>query len=139
LVLTWLAQRMDTAKQYSKKNLEDLKSLVLKIDNKENPFLYYLPSLLQTKPFSRFNPENALLFTTAALKYNSHPVVSDALRILNNIIQVDDGSLKQPSPHHFFNNQHFFWNELGGHTSAVDVISHVFNRTIFFLSIAKNY
>ncbi len=113
-----------------------IESLVEKVDNQTNPFLFYLPHLLRRNEFSRFDAGKALEFTTAALKYDSHPVIRDALRILNNIV-AEDGTLKTPGPHHFFGNQHFFWNELGTYTKTFDVISHVFNRTIFFLSITQ--
>lgn len=115
-----------------------IKSLVERLDNHTHPFLFHLPSLLERKEFSRFDPTKALEFTRSALKYDSHPVIKDALRILDNIISVEDGTLKTPGPNHFFNNQYFFWNELGTYTSAFDVISHVFNRTIFFLSVTQN-
>ena len=102
-----------------------------------DPFLYYLPHLLATHDFSNMNIPKVLDFTRIAVREDKPTIVSDALQILNKLVHHEDGSLKRPAPDIFYNNRNFSWNELGGHTKAVDVISHIFNKTLFVISMGQ--
>jgi hypothetical protein len=127
---------MDTA-QTKQALIGQLRDLIAMIDMQHDPFLYYLPALLQTSELSDIDVGHAVTFTKLALKYDSAPMVKDALLILNRIVNPDDGRLLAPSPSCFSGNRSFFWNELGDHTNARDVIFHIFNKTIFFTSVGR--
>lgn len=101
-----------------------------------DPFLYYLPKLL-THEFSNLNIVKVLDFTRIAVREDRPPIVADALQILNKLIHHEDGSLKRPAPDIFYDNRNFNWNELGGHTQPIDVVSHIFNKTLFVTSVGK--
>jgi hypothetical protein len=115
-----------------------LYDLLTHIDVKSDPFLYYLPQLVTDPKQPEINPENAVSFTELALSHDKLPIVADALKILNSLINSTDGSLITPSRNLFYDNRSFFWDELGGHTSAIEVISHIFNNVIFQTSLGKN-
>jgi hypothetical protein len=64
--------------------------------------------------------------------------MKDALLILNRIVRPEDGSFIEPSKEVFYENQHFVWAELGGHTRPTDIISHIFNKIMFYINVGKN-
>lgn len=111
-----------------------LKDLLSRVDPYTNPFLYYLPQLINNPHLNMINPDHAVKFTELALKHETSPIITDALKILNKIINPEDGSLYTPSPTMFYDNRNFFWHEMGNNKQASDVISHILNRTIFFIS-----
>ena len=116
-----------------KKNiaLGKLTDLVSRLSPKTQTFLYYLPQLLNTPEFSNINPENAVKFTELALKDEQSPIIKDALKVLNRVVNIEDGSLKMFSKDMFYENNSFFWRELGEHTKTPEVIAHIFNKIIF--------
>jgi hypothetical protein len=114
-----------------------LRDMLTGVDALENPFLYHLPQLLLTQDFKLVNPSDAVTFTEMATKYEKMPLILDALKILNRLVDPVDGSLLVPSRDMFYENRSFFWKELGNRTGAADVIMHVFNKTIFFSSLGK--
>lgn len=114
--------------------IEQLKKLVARTDYRTQPFLYYLPKLLESKALAGINPQQAVLFVEIAFKHETMPYVTDAMQILNKLVS-SDGTLNQPAQDMFYDNRNFFWTELGTHKTARDVILHVFNKTIFRLSV----
>ena len=106
-------------------------------DTNSDPFLKFLPDMLENPGLVNIDPNHALKFTELALKYNKTLLIQDALKILNKIVDPEDGSLKIPGSDMFYDNRNFFWKELGDHTNAVDVILHIFNKTIFLISLGK--
>jgi hypothetical protein len=124
------------------KNREDmlgkLKDMLIRVDPEINPFLFYLPNLLDQKQFSGIDPAQAVTFTEMTLRYDKNPLVKDAIMILNRLVNPLDGSLIAPSREIFYENRSFFWDELGNHTRASDIISHIFNKVIFFSNIGKS-
>jgi hypothetical protein len=103
----------------------------------DNPFLRFLPQLLVTPEFSNLNLEKVKNFTRLAIAEDKQSVVADALKILNQLIRPDDGSLKKSAPDIFYGNYHFNWKELGNNTTAPDVIRHVLNKTLFVISLGQ--
>lgn len=114
---------------------ERLKALLVRVDYHTQPFLYYLPQLLTKQELSQINPDHAITFVQLAMRNEKSPLIQDALRILNKIIDPENGNLIHPGRDIFYENQSFFWNELGNHTKATDIISHIFNKTIFHESM----
>lgn len=115
-----------------------LNDIKMNVDYHTQPFLYYLPELLTKTPLSQIDPNQAAAFAQLSTGNKSLPLVKDALLILNRLIHTEEGSLKEPARDIFYGNNSFFWSELGEHTTACDVILHVFNKTIFHLSLGKN-
>jgi hypothetical protein len=118
--------------------LGKLKDMLIRVDPNTNPFLYYLPELLTQKQFSQIDPRHVVTFVELTLKFDKNPLVKDAILILNRLVDPIDGSLIVPSREIFYENRSFFWDELGNHTQASDVISHIFNKVIFFSNIGKS-
>jgi hypothetical protein len=114
-----------------------LKEIVARADNHRQPFLYYLPQLLDKPELSLIDPAHAVKFAEIARKYDALPLVKDALKILNQTVNPDDGSLREPARDIFYDNQSFFWNELGNHTKATDIISHILQKTAFIIAVSK--
>lgn len=102
-----------------------------------DPFLFHLPSLLVTPPFEHIDPAKALTFAKIALRPEAPPIVADARKILNQLINPYDGTLINSGPNIFYENRSFFWKELGGHTSPVDIILHILNKTLFVTSVGQ--
>jgi tetratricopeptide (TPR) repeat protein len=115
--------------------IERLKGLLLRIDYHTQPFLYYLPQLLTKPELSQLNPDQAITFVQLAMRNEKSPLIQDAMRILNKIVDPENGNLRQPGRDIFYENRNFFWDELGNHTKATDIISHIFNKTIFHESM----
>lgn len=107
------------------------------LDCRVEPFLYYLPEIIKQKELSLINLEHAVIFTKLALKHDQLPFILDAKKILNKLVNTEDGSLKTPGRDIFYENNNFFWKELGDHTKAEDVILHIFNKTMFYISVGK--
>jgi hypothetical protein len=118
-------------------DLEQLKHIVSVTDYRKEPFLFHLPSLLSNKALSSIKLEQAIQFATLALKHERPVIITDAIKILNRTINPEDGSLKQASVNLFYENQSFFWRDLGGHTEITDVILHVFNKTLFEIMVGQ--
>jgi hypothetical protein len=115
-----------------------LRDLVGQTTPYEQPFLYYLPEYLYKKEFESISPVNLLRYAQIALTLEKKVVLSDGLRILNQLVVPGDGSIKPTSPSYFFNNNTFSWRELGGHTTIADVVSHIVNKTIFIYSLGES-
>jgi len=120
-------QRMD--------GIDQIRDCVSGISSEENPFLYYLPDLLVSATFLSIDPSQALLFTKVATLHDHSPLIIDALRILNQMVNPKDGSVYPPGPQMFYNNSNFFWKELGTHTTSAEAILHIINKTTFTLSL----
>jgi hypothetical protein len=115
----------------------NLKDMLAGRDIFPDPFLYYLPNLLENHQLSGIEPIHAVKFAQLALKYEKSPLMQDALKILNKLVSPEDGSLIKAAPDIFYENRNFFWKELGTYTKTTDVILHIFNRTIFLNSLGK--
>jgi hypothetical protein len=117
--------------------LGQIQDLVITVDPRKDAFLFYLPRLLAQPEFLRIDGVKALTFTKLALNHERPPLISAALLVLNQIISPEDGSFAPPVPMFFYNNRSFLWKELGNHTDAVHVITHILNKTFFVLSLGK--
>ena len=104
-----------------------------------DPFLYYLPDLLVQSEFSNLHLDNILTFTQYAQNNYTSPILKDALHILNQMIQNQDGRLNPPGPQMFYNTQYFFWKELGQHTQSAEVIAHIINKAVFQLALENTH
>ncbi len=118
-------------------HISRLRDLLAYTDQIQDPFLYHLPNLLGKHDFSQIDPGNAVTFCEYALKHQKEPIVMDALRVLNQLIEPTDGTLKTPSRLMFVENRNFSWKELGDFKDASSVIMHIFHKTIFFMSLGK--
>jgi hypothetical protein len=114
-----------------------LRDLLAGLDYNAEPFLYHLPDLLSLPEMSRINADHAVKFAELALKHDKLPIVADALKILNRMVDPQDGHLLNPGPDFFYDNRTFFWDALGSHIQAPDVISHIFNQTVFTTSLGQ--
>lgn len=108
-----------------------VRDLVSRTSSYTDPFLYYFPDILLKPEFEHLNYQSILRFTRLALLPEKSPLIADALKILNKLVNPQDGQLLPPSRDMFYENQNFFWHELGVHTTAVDVIMHVLNKIMF--------
>jgi hypothetical protein len=129
---------MDNQTKQKQNALGELHDLITKVDKRVNPFVYYLPEIITKSQLTGIDPNQALLFSQIALKHDRLPLVMDALKILNRLVNPDDGSLIIPTKTFFYDNRNFFWDELGNNTKTTDIISHIFNRTIFIIKVGKN-
>jgi len=102
--------------------------------HKSNPFLFFLADIISRPDFSDIAADKVLIFAKIAIREDKPPIVIDALKILNQLVNIDDGSFKNPDPTIFYGNGNFFWSELGHHHFATDVVSHILNKTLFRLS-----
>jgi hypothetical protein len=118
-------------------DLEQLKHIVSVTDYRKEPFLFHLPTLLTHKALSSIKPEQAIRFATLALKHERPVIIHDAIKILNRTINPEDGSFKEASTNMFYENQSFFWRDLGEHTKITDIILHVFNKTLFEIMVGQ--
>jgi hypothetical protein len=114
-----------------------LEDLLVGRDSYLDPFLKFLPDMLENPSLNSIDPAHAVKFAELALKYDKTPLIRDALKILNKLVDPQDGSLNIPGPDIFYENHNFFWTELGEHTSATEVILHIFNKTIFRSSLGE--
>jgi hypothetical protein len=117
--------------------LGQIQDLVGHVNYEKDPFLYYLPELLCKPEFALIDATKMLQFVTVALKPEKPPIMIDALKILNQIVNAEDGSLQTPAPNFFYDNQNFLWKELGGHERPVDVILHMVNKVLFVASVGQ--
>lgn len=114
-----------------------IRDLVSITSPQKDPFLYYLPFLIEQNVLKDITPESLFKYAQIAVLQEKSEVLLDGLKILNQLVDSNDGSMRPPSPTNFFNNQSFVWSELGGHTKNVDVISHIINKTIFVSSLGN--
>jgi len=129
---------MDNQLNQNTEELARLKDIVIHVDRHVNPFLYYLPELLNRPELSEINPAHAVRFAELTLKHDTVPIVADALHILDKLVNPVDGSLTTtPGRDIFYDNRSFFWKELGNHTRVTDIISHIFNKTFFVISVGQ--
>lgn len=115
-----------------------LRDIVMHVDHRLDPFLYHLPELLDRHEFMQIPPDHAVRFAELATKHERLQVVEDAMHILNKLISAEDGGLVAPTRDMFYENRSFFWDELGSYTKTPDVISHIFNKTFFFISVGQH-
>jgi hypothetical protein len=130
---------MDSSMTDQKKRataLARLTDIVGHLDVNDEPFLYYLPQLLADPRFSRINPDHAVRFAEQAVRHDRPPIVADAVNILNRTVDRETGHLIPFFRDMYFDNHSFFWSELGDRIKTEDVIMHVFNKTIFALSLS---
>jgi len=118
-------------------NLEKLQRLVSNFDHTQ-PFLYYLPFLLAKRELASIKPEQTIRFVELALKQYPPLIVKDALNVLNKTIDPEDGSFREASRSMFYENQSFFWGDLGRNTNTVDIILHVFNKMYFEIMVGQH-
>jgi hypothetical protein len=114
-----------------------IRDLIPNTSSFTDPFLYYLPNLLTSAEFKNINAEKTLDFVRLAVKYEKPQIVIDALKILNQLIDPQVGTLKRPDKEFFYENNNFFWKELGGYTESPDVIMHILNKTLFVITVGK--
>ncbi|OGG05048.1 hypothetical protein A2Z33_07245 [Candidatus Gottesmanbacteria bacterium RBG_16_52_11] len=114
-----------------------IRDLVPKMARYTDPFLYYLPDILNRPEFLDVNAEKVLEFVRQALNYKKQPMVSDALTILNRMVDKEDGSLKMPAEDLFYGNYSFKYKELGSHKTPSAMILHILNRTLFVTSVGS--
>jgi hypothetical protein len=129
---------MDYPGKLKQNAVGELKDLIERVDKRINPFLYYLPEIITKPQLTGINPVQAVLFAQIALKHDQLPLVKDALKILNQLINPDDGNLVNPTKMIFYDNRNFFWDDLGNNTKTTDIISHIFNNVIFIIHVGKN-
>jgi hypothetical protein len=118
-------------------NFRRLEQIVSETDYKTQPFLYYFPSLIKKQELQSIHPEQALRFAEIALKHDKPVIVSDALIVLNRLVNPEDGSYIRPSKNTFYGNSTFFWNHMGNNTNVTDILLHIINKTYFELSVGQ--
>jgi hypothetical protein len=99
-------------------------------------FLHTLPDLLETQKIPPVLAKNCYLFAQNAVNDLQHPMVSEALKILNQLIDVEDGTLL-PTSSDMFISRHFKWDELGSHKDPQSTITHIINKCVTQLNLAK--
>jgi len=114
-----------------------LKDLVTGKVGNQDSFLYYLPQLLEQQTLKPTILKSYISFAECALNYQKPTLVDDALKLLNQIVNFEDGSLIKPNPEMFVGNLHFKWQELGNHTDAISAISHIINKTALVLNLGN--
>lgn len=114
-----------------------IKDLVTQTTAYRDPFLYYLPVLLMDPLFVELKPERVVLFVKEALNAERKPIVAEALLILNQLVDPEDGRLLTPTPVLFYEKHFFAWRELGGRVGVVNTIMHVLNKSLFTLSLGN--
>jgi hypothetical protein len=114
-----------------------IKDLVSQALPHNDPFLYYLPNLLAMPEFSLLHSKKLVEFVQQAVLYEKKPIIEDALRILNKLVDPNDGRLLTPTPAHYYQNYSFSWSELGNKKDVVSVINHVLNKSLFQLSLGS--
>lgn len=117
--------------------LGQLKDKLMGVSPYRDPFLYFLPEYITRDKLKNIDTEAIMRFVNACVRHDQLPLISDALRILNQIVDPEKGDFIQPRPQFFNDNRHFFWKELGSHTTALEVIEHVFNKSCFEISLHR--
>lgn len=114
-----------------------LKDITSHISVAAHPFLYYLPQFLERGLLTFPNSTGLILFVEKAIVPYKDPLVEDALKILNQLVDPEDMSLITPRPSMFDDNRHFFWKEFGDFTDVQSVASHIINKVIVVLSLGR--
>lgn len=114
-----------------------IKDLISQALPYKDPFLYYLPQLLQMPEFTGLSSKKLLDFVQQAVQFDKKPVIHDALQILNRLVDPNDGRLLTPTPEHYYENYSFSWSELGNRKDVISVINHVLNKSLFQLSLGQ--
>ncbi|MBI4065523.1 hypothetical protein HY409_04130 [Candidatus Gottesmanbacteria bacterium] len=78
------------------KELGALIDLVTDVDPVAQPFLHFLPQLLEQKILHPISLRSFVVFAQAAIKRDTDPLLRDALHILNQLIDPLDGVFTHP-------------------------------------------
>ncbi len=114
-----------------------IKDLTSHLGSDTQPFLYYLPRLMERQLLDFPSYTGLVNFIEKALAPNHLPLIDDALLILNQLVEREDGTLVTPRQSMFSDNSHFFWKELGNNTDTKSVVHHVINKVALFLSLGR--
>lgn len=114
-----------------------LKDLTSGTTPQSDPFLYYLPYLIERKIITSVSFSTFIPFIEELRKPQASEIVRSALRVLNQLVSSEDGHLLPVSPDAFVGNVHFKWDELGMHKNAQSVITHVINKVVWRLNLGK--
>lgn len=114
-----------------------LKDLTSRSSPQTDPFLYFLPYLIEQKLITSVSFSTFIPFIEELRRPHAQEIVKSALQVLNQLVSSEDGHLLPVSPETFAGNIHFKWEELGMHKNAQSVISHVINKVVWRLNLGK--
>lgn len=117
--------------------VNQLKDLTAGRFDSSNSFLHYLPFLLEYQQLSPSSYKSFLQFVQDAATDSPQPQVLDALRILDQIVSSEDGTLITPNRGMFAGNRYYNWSELGTRTDSTSVIMHLVNKAAYVLNLSR--
>ena len=115
-----------------------LRDYAARADQKTDPFLHFMPQLFEMRKIPTALLPTVVRFTEEYYKGAPTPLILDALKILNQLVSRDDGTLVTPNPTVFSDVRYFKWAELGNHTDAVSVVIHVINKLVLRLNLERS-
>lgn len=115
-----------------------LKDYASRADRTTDPFLYFMPQLFELRKLPAAILPMMVRFVEEFYKGVPSPLLQDALSILNQLVNQDDGTLVTPSPAVFNDLRYFKWPELGNHTDPVSVVIHVINKLALRLNLERS-
>lgn len=114
-----------------------LRDLTVGSTPENDPFLYFLADNIERGQLDQNLIDAFVQIARSAQIIPRLPIVEDALKVLNQMVDIEEGKILPPNPECFYDNRYFNWKELGKFTDRRSTVHHIVNKTLMRLNLNR--